>query len=71
MPARPNASRTPGASRLFERAVAYVGADYHAQAVWDQYLRYLNDAKDVRGLAALYTRLLALPLRDLERYFGE
>lgn len=57
--------------RLHERALAYVGADWNAHAVWDLALRAKRVLSDSRALAALYARVLAVPLRDLERYHRE
>ncbi|GAB4815080.1 hypothetical protein N2152v2_002126 [Parachlorella kessleri] len=56
---------------LFERAAAYVGADYNAHGLWDRYLRYEHNISNAPAVAALYTRILALPLRDLDRYHSE
>lgn len=59
------------ACRLYERALAYVGTDYFAHAVWDKYVAYEHGISHGLAVAALYSRALGLPLRDLERYRRE
>ena len=56
---------------IFERAAAYVGTDWHAHALWDKYIGFEAGLSNHAAVAALYTRLLALPLRDLDRYHRE
>lgn len=48
-----------------------MGADYHAHSLWDKYLRYETAISNVPGTARVYSHVLALPLRDLDRYHTE
>ena len=58
---------------LFERAVAAVGTDYLAHGVWDKYLAFEEEQAALLGsrsyIIALYSRVLTVPLRDLDRYY--
>lgn len=55
--------------RIFERAVAYCGQDYLGHTVWDKYLQFEEEQGLPLYIASLYSRILACPLKDLERYF--
>jgi pre-mRNA-processing factor 39 len=55
--------------RIYERGVAYVGTDYNAHGLWDKYLGYEGYAGSSEHVAALYTRLLACPIKELDRYY--
>jgi pre-mRNA-processing factor 39 len=55
--------------RIYERGVAYVGTDYNAHGLWDKYLAYEGYAGSSQQVAALYTRLLACPIKELDRYY--
>ena len=61
---------TLGASRIFERGLAQCGGDYLAHALWDKALQFELAAGQPLRAAAAYTRVLALPLRDTDRYWN-
>lgn len=56
---------------LFERGLAYVGMDWLAHPLWDKYLDF--EANSGNGtpahVAALYSRVLQMPLRELDKYW--
>ena len=57
----------------FERAVAAVGTDYLAHPVWDKYLAFEEEQAALMAnrsyLIALYSRVLTIPQRDLDKYY--
>ncbi len=55
---------------IFERAAAYVGTDYLAHGLWDKYLAYEGEQGNKLHVASLYSRVLGLPVRDLDRYLA-
>ncbi|KAK9840998.1 hypothetical protein WJX81_004975 [Elliptochloris bilobata] len=55
---------------IFERGLAACGGDYLAHALWDKALQFELAAGQPLRAAAAYTRVLALPLRDLDRYWN-
>ena len=56
--------------RIFERGLAACGGDYLAHALWDKALQFELAAGQPLRAAAAYARVLALPLRDLDRYWN-
>ncbi|XP_061343391.1 pre-mRNA-processing factor 39-1 isoform X2 [Gastrolobium bilobum] len=56
--------------RLFERGLAYVGADYLSFPLWDKYIEYEYVQQDWARLALIYTRILENPNQQLDRYFS-
>ncbi|TKY62316.1 Cysteine-rich repeat secretory protein 3 [Spatholobus suberectus] len=56
--------------RLFERGLAYVGADYLSFPLWDKYIEYEYMQQDWARLAMIYTRILENPNQQLDRYFS-
>ncbi|RDX61578.1 Pre-mRNA-processing factor 39, partial [Mucuna pruriens] len=56
--------------RLFERGLAYVGADYLSFPFWDKYIEYEYMQQDWARLAMIYTRILENPNQQLDRYFS-
>lgn len=62
--------RTLHARSIYERAVAYCGSDYIAHTLWDKYLAFEEEVSTPSAVAALYTRILNLPLRELPRYLS-
>ncbi len=55
--------------RLFERSLAYVGSDFLAHGIWDKYIRYESSHEALQNVAALYTRVLQNPIKELARYW--
>lgn len=56
--------------RIFERALAYCGSDYVAHSLWDKYINFEEEQGATLHVAALYTRALGHPLRELPRYWS-
>lgn len=56
--------------RIFERGLAACGGDYLAHALWDKALQFELAAGQPLRAAAAYSRVLTLPLRDLDRYWN-
>eukprot|EP00877_Chromochloris_zofingiensis_P003202 jgi/Chrzof1/12883/Cz07g10240.t1 len=54
---------------VYERAAAYVGTDYQAHSLWDKYLRFEDASGSTQYIAALYGRILACPIKELDRYY--
>lgn len=57
--------------RLFERALAQLGADYTAQAVWERYIAYEAALAEHQRAAALYSRALRQPLKNLDALLAQ
>jgi pre-mRNA-processing factor 39 len=60
---------------LFERAAVLVGSDFAAEALWDKYLAFEAAAADAAAtdqsrVAAVYVRILSLPLKALDVYWA-
>lgn len=68
-------SVTEDVRKLFERATALVGTDYGASVFWDRYISYETGqaAREVGGdmsrVAAIYRRVLKLPLKVVDAYW--
>jgi pre-mRNA-processing factor 39 len=54
--------------RVYEAAAAAVGADYTSGLLWDKYLAYEATLGSPSAVAALYSRVLACPVKDLDKY---
>ncbi|EFJ41464.1 hypothetical protein VOLCADRAFT_107666 [Volvox carteri f. nagariensis] len=54
---------------VFERGLAYVGTDYNSQTLWDKYFAFEQERGSTMHIASLYSRVLACPVRDLDRYY--
>lgn len=58
--------------KLFERGASLVGCDHGAGPFWDGYIAFeaaRGEGGDVSRVAALYQRVLLLPLRGVEAYW--
>jgi len=55
--------------RLFERALETVATDYLAHQLWDKYIEFEVSQEEFGLVAKLYKRVLAIPVRDLDRYW--
>jgi hypothetical protein len=53
---------------IFERALAYSGSDYLSHSLWDKYMSFEEEQGSSVTVAALYTRILNQPLKQLDRY---
>ncbi|KAH9288350.1 hypothetical protein KI387_032467 [Taxus chinensis] len=56
--------------RLFERGLSYVGTDYLSYPLWDKYIEYEYSQQEWSHLAQIYTRILQIPIQQLDRYFS-
>lgn len=56
--------------RLLERGVSYVGTDYLSPLLWDKYIEYEYLQQEWSRLAQIYTRILQIPLQNLDRYYS-
>ncbi|GLJ52711.1 hypothetical protein SUGI_1122340 [Cryptomeria japonica] len=56
--------------RLFERGLSYVGTDYLSYPLWDKYIEYEYSQQEWSRLAQIYTRILQIPIQQLDRYFS-
>lgn len=56
---------------LFERGVAYIGHDYLSHLFWDKYFQFELDQREFRNLGDLYKRVMSLPIKELESYYGK
>ena len=54
---------------LFERGLAYVGADYLSHPLWQKYIEYESERKEWSRVASIYTRMLQIPLQQLDHYY--
>ncbi|XP_024539543.1 pre-mRNA-processing factor 39 isoform X2 [Selaginella moellendorffii] len=55
--------------RLFERGVSLVGTDYLSHILWDKFIDYALARQDYSLLMQVRTRILEVPLQQLDRYF--
>jgi len=53
---------------VYEAAAAAIGADYTSGLLWDKYLAYEATLGSPAAVAALYARVLACPVKDLDKY---
>ncbi|KAK9805742.1 hypothetical protein WJX73_004772 [Symbiochloris irregularis] len=53
---------------IFEQGLAYVGTDFLSHSLWDKYISFELSKNETGRVAQLYQRLLATPIRDLDRY---
>ncbi|XP_024363891.1 pre-mRNA-processing factor 39-1 isoform X2 [Physcomitrium patens] len=53
---------------LFERGVSFVGTDYLSHLLWDKYLEFEHARSEWSRVAQIYTRILQIPLQQLDRY---
>lgn len=56
--------------RLLERGVSFVGTDYLSPLLWDKYIEYEYSQQEWSRLAQIYTRILQIPLQNLDRYYS-
>lgn len=56
--------------RLFERGLSYVGTDYLSYPLWDKYIEFEYSQQEWSRLAQIYTRILQIPIQQLDRYYG-
>ncbi|KXZ54454.1 hypothetical protein GPECTOR_4g1005 [Gonium pectorale] len=55
---------------IYERGLAYVATDYNSHTLWDKYLSFEQEKGSTLHIASLYSRVLACPVRDLDRYYS-
>lgn len=53
---------------MFERGVSYAKHDYLGHGVFDKYLAYEVSHGTPLHVANLYSRIMAAPLKDIERF---
>ena len=53
---------------VYERALAYVGTDFLSHTLWDKFIDFEGSHGSPASVAALYTRVLACPIKELEKY---
>ncbi|MEW5305438.1 MAG: hypothetical protein WDW36_007977 [Sanguina aurantia] len=53
----------------YERGVAYNGSDFSAHTLWDKYIAYEQESGDAMHMAALLSRILGCPIRELDRFY--
>ncbi|XP_024366580.1 pre-mRNA-processing factor 39-1 isoform X4 [Physcomitrium patens] len=53
---------------LFERGISFVGTDYLSHLLWDKYLEFEHMRSEWSRVAQIYTRILQVPLQQLDRY---
>ena len=59
---------TRASCRVFEQGLAYVGTDYLAHGLWDKYISLELAQSDTAKVVQLYERILASPIRELDRF---
>ncbi|KAG0613938.1 hypothetical protein M758_6G139200 [Ceratodon purpureus] len=55
---------------LFERGVSCVGTDYLSHQLWDKYIEFETSRSEWSAVAQIYSRVLQIPLNQLDRYFA-
>ena len=53
---------------VYERGLGACSSDYLAHSLWDKYIHYEEAQGSAAAVAALYSRALQCPLRELPRY---
>ena len=54
---------------VLERAIDCVGSDYNSDTIWSIYIRWEYENGRYDNVSALYGKLLALPIRNLDKFF--
>ena len=63
-------TRPPARTRsVYERGLAYVCTDFNSHGLWDKYLAFEGEQASTLHVSSLYCRLLACPVRELDRYY--
>lgn len=57
------------ARRLYERAASFIGEDYLSHLLWDKYLDFELTKQEWHNAAAIYAKILQIPLQQLDRYY--
>ncbi|KAG2435879.1 hypothetical protein HXX76_007074 [Chlamydomonas incerta] len=55
---------------VYERGLAYVCTDFNSHGLWDKYLAFEGEQASTLHVSSLYCRLLACPVRELDRYYN-
>ncbi|KAF6259683.1 hypothetical protein COO60DRAFT_1700740 [Scenedesmus sp. NREL 46B-D3] len=53
---------------VLERGLAYVGPDWLSTGLWDKALQFEGSHGSPASVAGLYTRVLACPIKELDKY---
>ncbi len=61
----------PHLCSIYERALAYNGTDYQSHPLWEKYIAFEGEAGTPLHVAALYTRALACPLKEVARILSK
>ena len=54
---------------LFDRAVETAGADFRSDRLWDMYIQWEKDQKEIGNVTLLYDKLLAIPTQLYSHHF--
>ena len=55
----------------FERALAACGLEFRSDKLWEAYIKWENEGKNVRNIIAIYDRLLTTPTQGYNNHFDK
>jgi pre-mRNA-processing factor 39 len=56
---------------LFERALAAAGTAFKSDKLWDMYILWEKDNKNLKNVTSIYDRLNALPTQLYSHHFEQ
>ena len=57
--------------RIFEQAILAAGMSFKSDKLWDMYLLWEKDNKNLRNITKIYDRLLATPTQLYSHHFEQ
>ncbi len=57
--------------RVFEQALTAAGTDFRSDKLWDMYLYWEQERKNLRNITALCDRVLAIPTQLYSHHFDK
>ena len=55
----------------FERALNSCGLEFRSDKLWEAYIKWENEEKNVMNIVAIYDRLLATPTQGYTNHFDK
>lgn len=55
---------------IYERGLAYCSMDYNSHTLWDKYFAFEQEQASTLHVASLFSRVLACPIKELDRYYS-
>ena len=55
----------------FERALTACGLEFRSDKLWEAYIKWEGETKNIRNIIAIYERLLATPTQGYNNHFDK